>query len=82
MSRSDKAWSLGLAAYVLIAVATFGNAVVYFKKVGEQDVAQCKVESARPEFCWMYKSDGLLATASTIVWPLYWSYRFAARNDE
>lgn len=82
MISGDRAWSLGMTTYALIAIATFGNAVVHFKKVGEQDVAQCKVERPRPEFCWMHKSDGLLATASTIVWPLYWSYRFATRNDE
>jgi len=64
-----------IAIYVLIAIATFGDAVVFFDKKGIEEINLCKKTYPNNEYCMMYKSTGNAAFFSTVAWPLYWSYR-------
>lgn len=75
----NKTIKYAIIGYVLVALFTFGNASVFFEKVGEREVAQCiALKEANPAVCvWAYRSTGAAALFSSVFFPFYWSYRFA-----
>lgn len=64
-----------ICIYALFAIATYGNAIDHFEQKGIEKVRICKIEYPKSEYCNLYKADGLAAVISTVLWPLYWSYR-------
>lgn len=65
-----------IATYALIAIFTWGNALVHFEVGENAKVQECKNQRERNKsFCDILDNSVEKAFASTIFWPLYWSYR-------
>ena len=75
----DKFTKIAVAAYLVAAILTFGNAAVFFEKRGLQRKAECELSAAdgKEWICSYQEASGIGAVISSVAWPLYWSYRIA-----
>lgn len=72
---AKKLLQFSAVVYLLVAIVTYGDAVEHFRRQGEKEVAECKTSANNPDFCEMRRATGMAGAISSIVWPLYWSYR-------
>lgn len=67
--------ALSAGVYALVAILTYGDAIEHFRKQGEMEIAECETSVKNPGFCEMRRATGVAGAISSLVWPLYWSYR-------
>lgn len=82
--KKRKALTVASVIYLVVGIATFGNAAVYFEQSHKNDALACRARYIhRPEalyVCRLYEPTGAAAAMASLAWPFYWSYRIAQMN--
>ena len=70
---SPKATRLAIAGYIFFAVIAWGESYSHFNREWKVDVAECEARGGN--YCDLFDTTPQAAMLSTILWPLYLSYR-------